>query len=154
MERIAEALAAELVAEIRERVDRGYRSPPEWRRFAVVHAEPETVRAYLPGNYYVVGSVSTAGRVVTLIAGRDDAGWTLDDYVLPRLASGLHAGREIVPWRSEERHEAKPAPGTVTDRFGRAAPRAQADQYPLDAVCADCGGPIRCADGSADWAHR
>lgn len=30
-----------------------------------------------------------------LVEGRDDHGWTLDGYVLPRLASGLHPGHEI-----------------------------------------------------------
>ena len=32
---------------------------------------------------------------VTVIAGEDNAGWTLDDYVIPRLASGLYVGKEI-----------------------------------------------------------
>ena len=30
-----------------------------------------------------------------MIGGYDDAGWTLDGYVLPRLASGLIFGEEI-----------------------------------------------------------
>jgi hypothetical protein len=30
-----------------------------------------------------------------LIAGRDVAGWTLDDYVIPRLASGMYYAEEV-----------------------------------------------------------
>jgi hypothetical protein len=52
----------------------------------------ERVAPYLPGNYRVVGSHH--GRV--LIAGEDTAGWTLHDYVIPRLASGLYAAVELV----------------------------------------------------------
>lgn len=48
------------------------------------------VRNYLPANYSVVG---VHGCVVT-IEGTDDHGWTLDDYVIPRLASGLIHARE------------------------------------------------------------
>jgi hypothetical protein len=32
---------------------------------------------------------------VTVIAGEDVAGWMLDDYVIPRLASGLIFANEI-----------------------------------------------------------
>ena len=49
------------------------------------------VEAYLPRNYQVLGE--TPGAV--LIEGTDNAGWTLDDYVIPRLASGLITAREI-----------------------------------------------------------
>jgi hypothetical protein len=31
----------------------------------------------------------------TVIAGRDRAGWTLEGYVIPRLASGLYFASEI-----------------------------------------------------------
>ena len=31
----------------------------------------------------------------TVIGGRDVAGWTLDAYVIPRLASGLYFATEI-----------------------------------------------------------
>ena len=63
----------------------------------------ETVARYLPGNYRVVGEISIweaeeAPRGV-LIEGMDHAGWTLEDYVIPRLASGLIGCQEyaIVP---------------------------------------------------------
>jgi len=52
---------------------------------------PKTVAKYLPANYSVLG-VTDLGIVV---GGRDEAGWTLDGYVLPRLSSGLIAGQEI-----------------------------------------------------------
>jgi hypothetical protein len=51
----------------------------------------EVVAKYLPDNY-VVDGVTSLGIVVS---GRDKAGWTLDAYVLPRLASGLIFGTEI-----------------------------------------------------------
>ena len=55
----------------------------------------ERVAAYLPSGYRVVDSDVT-GEVgdTVVIAGRDVAGWTLDDYVLPRLASGGIFGSE------------------------------------------------------------
>lgn len=49
------------------------------------------VQAYLPSNY--------EARIVgdeILIEGYDSCGWTLDDYVLPRLASGLIFALEIL----------------------------------------------------------
>lgn len=62
-------------------------------RFAKVNASAREVKPYLPGNYEVVAEWGPLGPV--LVGGRDRAGWTLDDYVLPRLASGLHFGKEI-----------------------------------------------------------
>lgn len=49
---------------------------------------------YMPSNYTVRAVNTPDGRAV-LISGQDVAGWTLDGYVLPRLASGLHFAREI-----------------------------------------------------------
>ena len=47
------------------------------------------VAAYLPSCYRVTGSTTDpGGRLQVHIAGVDYAGWTLDDYVIPRLASG------------------------------------------------------------------
>lgn len=51
----------------------------------------EKVARYLPANYEVVAAYSTDdGETVVLISGKDNAGWTLDDYVIPRLASGMY----------------------------------------------------------------
>jgi hypothetical protein len=68
-------------------------------RFAVVtggRAQRE-VEAYLPGNYRVVDAAdqselragTTLRMTAFVIAGEDDAGWTLDGYVTPRLWTGL-----------------------------------------------------------------
>lgn len=50
----------------------------------------EAIRRYLPSNYT---ADSDGGNV--FIHGEDSAGWTLDGYVIPRLASGLYFAREI-----------------------------------------------------------
>ena len=54
----------------------------------------QTVAAYLPANYHLAG-YQPADAV--LIEGEDNAGWTLDDYVIPRLGSGLIYCEEIRP---------------------------------------------------------
>jgi len=53
--------------------------------------DAEEIRGYLPGNYEVIAV--TSEHVV--IAGRDDHGWTLDSYVIPRLGSALYHCEEI-----------------------------------------------------------
>jgi hypothetical protein len=52
----------------------------------------EEVSAYLPGNYRVIG-MTLSGLV--LIGGVDNSGWTLKDYVIPRLGSTLIYCEEI-----------------------------------------------------------
>jgi len=52
----------------------------------------EAVAVYLPSNYRVTG---TDDDGAVLIEGDDNAGWTLDGYVIPRLASGLYWAEEI-----------------------------------------------------------
>lgn len=62
-------------------------------RTAIVYkANADTVARYLPGNYDVDQQV---GEDV-LISGSDQAGWTLDDYVIPRLLSGMIRCTEYV----------------------------------------------------------
>ena len=56
---------------------------------------PKAVAEYLPNNYKVV-RVDQNGQGL-VIAGEDDHGWTLDDYVIPRLGSGLIAATEVWP---------------------------------------------------------
>jgi hypothetical protein len=51
----------------------------------------ETVAAYMPQNYRVIGSDGDD----VLIGGTDNHGWTLDDYVIPRLGSGMMIATEI-----------------------------------------------------------
>jgi len=49
----------------------------------------DRVSAYLPRGYRVVEADITGRQGDSvIIAGHDVAGWTLEDYVLPRLASG------------------------------------------------------------------
>jgi len=45
-------------------------------------------------NYYVTGAL---GGGEYIIEGNDVAGWTLDEYVIPRLASGLMQTKEARP---------------------------------------------------------
>lgn len=62
------------------------------RRAVVTHkASLETVRAYLPSNYRAESNLFDS----IIIEGEDDAGWTLDGYVIPRLASGWIMAQEI-----------------------------------------------------------
>lgn len=60
------------------------------QEFVSIH----TVRRFLPDNYSA--TLRQMGRKPEiLIYGEDVAGWTLDDYVIPRLASGLIFAKEI-----------------------------------------------------------
>ena len=61
-------------------------------------ATRKTIEAYMPDNYSVVGEYGDC----VLIAGHDHAGWTLDEYVIPRLASGLHFAHELA---TKENHQ-------------------------------------------------
>lgn len=54
-------------------------------KYALINTDRvDTVSRYLPANYDAV----PFGPFV-LVYGTDNRGWTLEDYVLPRLASGL-----------------------------------------------------------------
>lgn len=77
-------------------------------RYAVVRSarSRSEAEAYLPRHYAVIGEAVEEeprlgprsprfSRTVYVIAGRDSAGWTLDDYVIPRYASGLIQCEEI-----------------------------------------------------------
>lgn len=78
-------------------------------RFAVVsggRSESE-VAAYLPDNYQVLTchEADPEGRTKNVvICGEDSSGWTLDGYVIPRLASGSMGCREY-----RNRHDAEEA---------------------------------------------
>lgn len=80
-------------------------------RFAVVSGARRVaeVEAYLPGNYNVLESRFVGTRLFVLISGSDEAGWTMDGYVAPRLASGLMGCEEIREaqwWNKPEWQEA------------------------------------------------
>jgi hypothetical protein len=56
------------------------------------------VAAYLPSNYRTTGMRPGEFGMVVLVEGTDRAGWTLDDYVIPRIgSSGTMAAREVTP---------------------------------------------------------
>jgi hypothetical protein len=66
-------------------------------RIAVVtgpNTNERQIEQYLPGNYTVVGTMPDENGSV-IIAGIDDAGWTLEDYVIPRLMSGMYSCTEL-----------------------------------------------------------
>ena len=72
----------------------------EVRRAHVHSNRPSVVARYLPSNYEIVGLIfpDIADQVlpdIVVIQGTDVAGWTLDDYVIPRLASGLIRAEEV-----------------------------------------------------------
>lgn len=73
---------------------------PAPMRYALVREQAgmtDQIASYLPANYRVIGRTPIRGtnRVEILIGGSDVAGWTLDEYVIPRLASGLIFAEEI-----------------------------------------------------------
>jgi len=73
------------------------------KRYAIVRnarSRPEA-EAYLPGNYRVVHEAKdvhlggSRDKPFFVIEGEDNAGWTLDGYVIPRYASGLIWAEEV-----------------------------------------------------------
>jgi hypothetical protein len=58
----------------------------------------EDVCKYLPHNYDCSLGDDPDDEYMSciVIEGYDDRGWTLDGYVIPRLASGLICAKEIV----------------------------------------------------------
>lgn len=70
------------------------------KRYALILNDSPATDAYMPGNYSVIwrGTYTDEnGRewLSSVVAGRDNAGWTLDGYVIPRLASGMYSATEI-----------------------------------------------------------
>lgn len=51
----------------------------------------------LPSHYRVSRHIPMEPVQIMVVEGEDDAGWTLDGYVIPRLASGLIFAREENP---------------------------------------------------------
>jgi hypothetical protein len=64
-------------------------------KYALITGTSDQIRPYLPGNYDVLveRDIPNVGTV-TLIGGQDTS-WTMEHYVLPRLASGNYFAREI-----------------------------------------------------------
>jgi hypothetical protein len=58
--------------------------------------DADRLTPYLPDNYELMAVVSgTEEHDGFVIRGEDVAGWTLDGYVIPRLASGMWVAEEI-----------------------------------------------------------
>jgi len=53
----------------------------------------KTVARYLPNNFQVLGR--TLDNTGTIIVGVDDHGWTLDQYVIPRLGTAMIHCEEV-----------------------------------------------------------
>lgn len=69
-----------------------WRDPAQTRMARVISDHTvEDVANYLPDNY---SAKATSEGV--LVYGRDYMGWTLHEYVLPRLGSALIAAKEIL----------------------------------------------------------
>lgn len=60
-------------------------------KFAKCSRSVDQVRPYMPTNYHV--AEATDGKA--LVYGTDDHGWTMEDYVIPRLGSGMIAATQI-----------------------------------------------------------
>lgn len=64
-------------------------------RIAIAHTgKSKDVAQYLPNNFTVLGR--TLDNTCTVIVGVDDHGWSLDQYVIPRLGSALIHCEEII----------------------------------------------------------
>jgi len=60
------------------------------------------VAAYLPDNYKITNDETGLyfdGEI--FVEGEDVAGWTLDAYVIPRLASGNLVAKEMYVWNED-----------------------------------------------------
>lgn len=70
-------------------------------RIAIARGSQEDVAQYLPSNYTVIGPNGDGDGVI--IGGVDNAGWTLHDYVIPRLGSALIFCEEmsITAWKPQ-----------------------------------------------------
>jgi hypothetical protein len=65
------------------------------QRYMPSNYQARTVFAQTSGKFLDEGFPQGVYAHVILIVGHDVAGWTMDDYVLPRLASGLIFATEI-----------------------------------------------------------
>lgn len=91
--------------------DRESFEAPERVAIVVSHSSTlEQIERYLPSNYSVAEEITIREggsgiwrgyydgwyqQVRLVIRGYDSCGWTLDGYVIPRLASGMHFAEEV-----------------------------------------------------------
>ena len=62
----------------------------------------EEVAKYLPTNFRLIGITFPSDYYPEgeyIVVGKNVAGWTVNEYVIPRLGSGLIAAREV--WMEE-----------------------------------------------------
>lgn len=71
-------------------------------RYALVkglRCDPDVIGRYLPSNYNVLWSGKYKEGVleddVVVIQGKDNHGFTLNGYVIPRLGSGMYSVQEV-----------------------------------------------------------
>jgi len=68
-----------------------------WDCDSTPHVAKDRIARYLPDNYVVDRAWCTgSGDVIVVVTGEDHAGWTAEDYVIPRLASGLYVAKEVM----------------------------------------------------------
>jgi len=63
-------------------------------RYAIIETHND-ISNYLPKHYEFVRVIKIDDKVYQLIKGQDYMGWTLEGYVIPRFASGMHNCKEI-----------------------------------------------------------
>lgn len=85
------------------------RSRTEWNKMNTL----AIVQRYMPSNYKVIESPDKENLY---IYGHDDHGWTMEDYVIPRLASGLIWASEISS-EDEKNKVRKVINGKDTDHY-------------------------------------
>ena len=59
------------------------------------YSDIKTLTYYLPRNYWVDYVRDDERGPVAIVRGHDDAGWTAEGYVIPRLQSGLMAAHLV-----------------------------------------------------------
>lgn len=90
-QKVLDECALELSELIRDELEEEGVPLQRQRTAAVLGDEPaEKIASYLPANFR---AFQRKGHVE--IVGYDKAGWTLDGYVIPRLASGLIVATEV-----------------------------------------------------------
>jgi hypothetical protein len=81
-----------LPTQLERRPKDGDRRQAKVRGYAITW---QKIAAYLPFNYKIVRMAADEEGLYVLIEGVDNAGWSLDGYVIPRLLSGGWACAEV-----------------------------------------------------------
>ena len=66
-------------------------------RYFVIEGPPKTIESYLPRNFKLTGIEEDGDTTYCYIEGSNFAGWTVDEYLKPRLESGLWFGLTELP---------------------------------------------------------